>query len=219
MLCQPKTNTQWNLESSEVKLSPEERQRLRAAMAVAVAVLRKLRSLKMYRDSHKRLYRRRGHLIRAKAKAFATSPRGREYYREYSSRRLKTPRYHFLNWIRGDINRSLRRQSARKSARKEELIGCTFNELRAHLASQFGTEFTWGNRSSVWDVDHIVPTSVFNLQDSEEQRVCFNWKNMRPMERMANKSKSAKITLPLASWIPSHIAARVVERAGGRVVV
>lgn len=166
-----------------------------------------------YLRRRKEMYQRNCEAIKAKSRAFATSPRGRKLASENQKRRRKdNPNYHFLNWIRGDINRSLRRQSARKCARKEELIGCSYAEYRAHLESQFGTEFTWANRASTWDADHIVPVAKFDLQDPDEQRCCFNWKNIRPMNREKNQSKSDTVTLPLADWIPAPIAARILRR-------
>lgn len=220
MLCDQRINTQCILEASEARLSPEEKLRLRAGMADAVAGLRKLRLLKMVRDSHKRLYRRRGHLIRASSRAFQTSPRGKQYAREYQRRRRKeNPYYHFLNWLHGSINRSLKSQSATKCGRTEQLIGCTRAELRAHLESQFGTEFTWANRSTVWDVDHLIPVSKFLLSDPEEQKWLSNWRNLRPLGRKDNQSKHNKLPSPMPAWIPTHIAARILARSGHKQTV
>lgn len=181
-------------------------------MALAVAGLRKCRLLKMVRDSHKRLYKRRGDILRSKARAFSTSPRGKKYYREYQSRRRREkPHYHFLNWLRGGINRSLRHQSATKGGRTETLIGCSFGELRSHLESQFTNGFSWANRSA-WDVDHVIPVSAFLLSDPEEQRWAFNWKNMRPMVRLENQQKSDTLPSPLPTWLPAPIADRILLR-------
>lgn len=181
-------------------------------MDCAVEALRKLRSLKMCRDRHKRLYRRRRHIIRAAVRAFATSERGKRFYREYSSKRLKKPHYHFLNWIRGSINRDILRQSAKKGGRTEVLIGCSFDELQKHLESQFTNEFSWANRSS-WHVDHYVPVSAFDLTNPEEQRWAFNYRNLRPMNGKLNQQKSDTLPSPLPSWLPTHIAERIVKRS------
>src|ERR1017187_9870237 len=123
-------------EDSAVLLQPQDRQRLQSAMAVAGDALRKLRLKKLSHDSHQRRYARWGHIDRLKARDFAKSPRGREYAQQYQSERRKIPQFHFLNWLRGDIKRSLRRQSATKGGRTESLIGCSFAELRRHLESQ-----------------------------------------------------------------------------------
>lgn len=211
MLCLQKTLTQSPLENLEGELSPQEKQRLHAAMVLAGGALRKLRIKKLSRDSHQRRYQRWGHIDRLKARDFAKSPRGRAYYRAYEKERRQRPYYHFLNWLRGDINRSLRRQSAAKGGRTEQLIGCTFGALRFHLESQFTNGFSWENRSE-WDVDHFVPIAAFDLRDPEEQRWAFNWKNMRPLARALNQSKSNTLPTPLPSWLPAPIAERILRR-------
>lgn len=180
-------------------------------MVLAGVALRKLRLKKLSHDSHQRRYAHWGHIDRLKARDFAKSPRGREYYRTYERERRKRPYYHFLNWLRGDINRSLRRQSAVKGGRTESLIGCSFERLRAHLESQFTNGLSWANRSS-WDVDHFIPVSAFQLTDPEEQRWAFNWQNMRPMVRLANQQKSDTLPDPLPGWLPSHIGERILRR-------
>ena len=198
-------------EDSAVLLQPQDRQRLQSAMAVAGDALRKLRLKKLSHDSHQRRYARWGHIDRLKARDFAKSPRGREYYRAYEKERRKRPYYHFLNWLRGDINRSLRRQSAAKGGRTEVLIGCSFAELRSHLEAQFINGFSWANRAE-WDIDHFIPVSAFLLSDPEEQRWAFNWQNMRPMVRLANQQKSDTLPSPLPAWLPASIASRILRR-------
>lgn len=180
-------------------------------MVLAGAALKKLRIKKLSRDSHQRRYARWGHIDRLKVRDFAKSPRGREYYRTYEKERRQRPYYHFLNWLRGDINRSLRRQSASKGGRTEVLIGCSFSELRRHLESQFTNGFSWANRSA-WDVDHVIPVSAFLLSDPEEQRWAFNWQNMRPMVRLENQQKSDTLPTPLPAWLPAPIATRILRR-------
>lgn len=212
MVCESKTNTLSPSEPLEVNLAPEERLRLRAAMVVAGVALKKLRIKKLSRDSHQRTYRRWGHIIRLKVRDFARSEHGKKWAKEYQARRRReNPQVRFLNWLRGSINRDLRRQSAKKGGRTESLIGCTFDELRRHIEAQFTNGFSWENRSE-WDVDHFIPVTAFDLTDPEEQRWAFNYRNMRPMGRTPNRSKSDTIPSPLPPWLPAHIAQRILAR-------
>jgi hypothetical protein len=50
---------------------------------------------------------------------------------------------------------------------------------------------TWKNHG-LWDVDHIKACTNFDLTDSEQQRACFNWSNLQPLEHIANIKKGAK---------------------------
>ena len=126
----------------------------------------------------------------------------KEYQKEYNSRlevririkaRLKN-RYHTdINFRLENLCRS-RVYSAlklnHKSARTMKLIGCTIDELRRHLESLFEPWMTWENQGrGGWDVDHIIACFHFNLVDPEQQRACFNWSNLQPMEHIENIKK------------------------------
>ena len=83
-----------------------------------------------------------------------------------------------------------------KSASTMELIGCTIEELWIHLESSPKWE-PWMTRenyglSGGWDVDHIKPCAKFDFTYSEQQRACFNWSNLQPMEHLENMKKGGK---------------------------
>ena len=80
-----------------------------------------------------------------------------------------------------------------KSARTMKLIGCTPDELRRHIESLFEPWMTWENQGlGGWDIEHIKACFHFNLADPEQQRACFNWSNLQPMEHIANIKKGAR---------------------------
>ena len=78
-----------------------------------------------------------------------------------------------------------------KSASTMKLIGCTIDELRQHIESQFEPWMTWENHG-LWDIDHIKACAKFNLIYPEQQRECFHWSNLQPMEHIANIKKGAR---------------------------
>lgn len=80
-----------------------------------------------------------------------------------------------------------------KSASTMKLIGCTPDELRQHLESKFEPWMNWENQGlGGWDMDHIKACFHFNLEDPKQQRACFNWSNLQPMEHIANIKKGSK---------------------------
>ena len=79
-----------------------------------------------------------------------------------------------------------------KSARTQELIGCSVESLRNHLESKFQTGMTWENYGE-WHVDHIIPCSSFDFTNKSEQFKCFNYKNLQPLWATENIRKSNKI--------------------------
>ena len=79
-----------------------------------------------------------------------------------------------------------------KSARTQELIGCSVEALRSHLESRFKDGMTWENYGE-WHVDHIIPCSSFDFTNSSEQFECFNYKNLQPLWAAENIRKSNKM--------------------------
>ena len=71
------------------------------------------------------------------------------------------------------------------------LIGCTLEELKAHLGSQFTEGMSWENHGE-WHIDHIRPCASFDLTDQEQQKQCFHYTNLQPLWAKDNLSKGAK---------------------------
>ena len=129
----------------------------------------------------------------------------KEYFKEYNSKleNQERRRNHVNNRYQTDINfRILKICRARilqalkglnKSASTMKLIGCTSDELRRHIESLFEPWMTWKNQGrGGWDIEHIKACANFNLGDPEQQRACFNWSNLQPMEHIENIKKGAR---------------------------
>jgi hypothetical protein len=81
-----------------------------------------------------------------------------------------------------------------KSKRTQELIGCSIDQLREHIESLFKPGMSWDNYGvSGWHIDHIKPCSSFDLTDIEQQKACFNYKNLQPLWARENLTKGCKI--------------------------
>ncbi len=79
-----------------------------------------------------------------------------------------------------------------KSAKTMVLIGCTREELMAHLESLFTDGMTWENYGRAgWHVDHKRPCASFDLTDPEQQGACFHYTNLQPLWAVDNLSKGA----------------------------
>tara|TARA_R100001463_G_scaffold47210_8_gene96037 strand:+ start:1019 stop:1819 length:801 start_codon:yes stop_codon:yes gene_type:complete len=75
-----------------------------------------------------------------------------------------------------------------------ELFGTTREGIKRHLESQFTDGMTWDNYGyDGWHIDHVLPCASFDLTDPRQQRICFNYQNLRPLWAFDNRSKSAKI--------------------------
>ena len=71
------------------------------------------------------------------------------------------------------------------------LVGCDIDFLRKHLESKFTKGMTWKNYGK-WHVDHIITCACFNLIREDEQRRCFNWRNLQPLWGEENLEKGDK---------------------------
>lgn len=53
---------------------------------------------------------------------------------------------------------------------------------------------TWENQGKDgWHLDHIIPCKYFDLSIEENQRICFNYRNLQPLWAKDNLKKSSKI--------------------------
>jgi len=99
--------------------------------------------------------------------------------------------YAMTRRLRSRLNMFLKRAGMSKMTGMLSILGCTFEEFKAHIERQFLPGMTWDNRSE-WHLDHIVPlASAKTIEEVEKLCHC---SNIRPMWAKANRSKNAKIT-------------------------
>lgn len=126
-------------------------------------------------------------------------------------RREENVQFAIASRMRSTINRAFRRQWIRKPEKTEILLGCSIEEAKAHIESQFVNGMCWSNRRS-FVIDHVVPVVAFDLTIREEYLLAFNWKNIQPLYPHDNATKSRKLPVPLPDWLPDHIAKRITSR-------
>lgn len=158
---------------------------------------------KIYYEANKEQIKVRDQLYREKNKERCLA-RDRNYYQAnkekrkayaaaYSKRRRSNDPVYKMVWnTRRRINMGLKGEC--KSAPTEELIGCSFEQYKAHIQSQWTEGMNWENYGlHGWHIDHIIPISSFDLSNPEEQKKAFNYLNTRPMWAKDNWSKGSKI--------------------------
>ena len=80
-----------------------------------------------------------------------------------------------------------------KNETSKQLLGCNNQEYIDYLTKLFLPSMTLENYGTVWEVDHMMPCSSFNLADEEERKKCFHFTNTQPMFIIDNKQKSNRI--------------------------
>ena len=64
--------------------------------------------------------------------------------------------------------------------------------LKKHIEIQFKEGMSWENHSlNGWHIDHIIPCASFDLTDPDQQKKCFHYTNLQPLEKIENIKKLA----------------------------
>lgn len=122
--------------------------------------------------------------------------RANQLCKAYVKRRYaEDPEFALAYRLRSRVYQAIKAGGASRGGRTEELVGCSIEFLRQHIERQFKGKMSWDNPGS-FHIDHIVPVSSFDLTNIQQQRVAFNWQNMRPIPPKKNMSKGAKLTEP-----------------------
>lgn len=94
--------------------------------------------------------------------------------------------------LRTRLNTALREGRGVGSA--VQRLGCTLDEFKVHIESQFQPGMSWENWSMRgWHLDHIRPLDSFDLTKPEELAKACHYSNMQPLWAKENWSKGARI--------------------------
>lgn len=121
-----------------------------------------------------------------------------EYAKEYrKKKRADDPKERLIDAIKSQIYKALKQNKAGKHW--ENLIDYTLNDLKKHLEKRFKEGMTWNNYGKGgWEIDHIVPVSVFNFSSYKHMdfKRCWALDNLQPLWKKENLRKNAKLTKP-----------------------
>ena len=119
------------------------------------------------------------------------------YYAAYRKHKRKTdPAFKIQNNLRKRFKGIMKTIMNSDSNRFSGLIGCSANQLKAHIESQFKRWMTWENYGTHWHIDHIIPCAAFDHSDPKQRKQCWHWTNLRPLEAKENIAKRDKIIEP-----------------------
>lgn len=102
---------------------------------------------------------------------------------------LNDPMYKLKKNIRNLILQTFKTSGYKKRSKTSKILGCSFEEFKAHIESQFQQGMSWENRH-LWHIDHIMPVSMAKTYD-EVYRLN-HYRNLRPLWAHENISKSDK---------------------------
>lgn len=109
-------------------------------------------------------------------------------------RKSTDPNYHLSLTLRGRLYMWVKSTGKSKPCGTMQLVGCPIDYLRLRLECQFRPGMTWQNFGrGGWEIDHIIPLSMFNLADIDQAKAACHYSNLQPLWARDNRSKGAKL--------------------------
>lgn len=103
------------------------------------------------------------------------------------------PEFKLRGLVSKQVWRALKITRSVKSDSTLAFLPYSIPQLKAHLESFFNNKngFTWENHGKVWQIDHIIPQSMFPFKslDSKEFRDCWALSNLMPANKHFNHRK------------------------------
>lgn len=159
------------------------------------------------RERDRKTYKIKGDIIKARNNKYYEKNKNkihesRKQYRKNNKEKVKKWKNKYRDSIDGRLSMNLRGRVRREiGTGKEwlELLDCHIDNLRNWFQYNFDLDehcnMNWNNYGKVWEIDHVIPCKSFNLQDKEQRKKCFHWKNTLPVLKEYNKSKNDKIKM------------------------
>ena len=118
------------------------------------------------------------------------------YCKNYSKeRRENDPLYKMTSNMRSRIYSFFKANGYKKESRTHEILGCSYDELKQHLESQFTEWMNWENYgkpndniyelNKTWDIDHIIPLS--SAKNEKELLELCEFTNLQPLCSYTNR--------------------------------
>lgn len=127
---------------------------------------------------------------------------GKKYYQDHKKELLQWHKEHnkerYYNNPEYNLQVKVRRRlwsffkNKSKTGRTKEMLGCSWDQLKNHLESQFKDGMSWDNMGKFgWHIDHIIPLSSAK-SEVEIMKLC-HYTNLQPLWWLENLKKSNKV--------------------------
>jgi hypothetical protein len=112
-----------------------------------------------------------------------------EYLKGYMKNRYNNDiEYKIKNNLRSRLYHAIRGTIKFSSSLK--LLGCSIEDLKGYIYTKFLPEMSWENHGEIWEIDHIIGCTNFDLTNLEEQKKCFHYTNLQPLFKTTEIAKS-----------------------------
>jgi excinuclease UvrABC ATPase subunit len=122
--------------------------------------------------------------------------------KKYKDQRNKTRKKRYSEDVLYKLGEKIRSWSIRitnavkknKSLKSIEYLGCTLEEFKDHIESQWQEGMTWENHDlHGWHIDHIVPVNWF-VKNSDDPWQANHYTNLQPLWAIDNIKKSNNLS-------------------------
>jgi hypothetical protein len=124
---------------------------------------------------------------------YARSEVGKKRHRDnLRTRRQTDPCFKLIGNLRSRVSAIVSGRLKTVSAVQD--LGCTPEQLKAHLEKQFQGGMSWDNYGKYgWHVDHIFPLARVDQTDKEQMQNVVHYSNLQPLWAEDNIRKSDNI--------------------------
>ena len=114
----------------------------------------------------------------------------RLYHENYRKKRMaEDPSFAAKIKLRRAVNSAFERMRADKPANTQNLLGCAWQEAKAHFERLFREGMSWENHGK-WHIDHIRPVADFK---EDELHLMNHISNLQPLWADENYSKTDRL--------------------------
>jgi hypothetical protein len=104
--------------------------------------------------------------------------------------------------LRDFLNKNI---SEDKESKLKIIFGCSKEKFRDWIEFCFKEEMSWLNYGKLWNLDHIKPCSSFKLENDDELKKCFKWKNTAPVYCQDNYKKFKNIDIDMEQYYKAKV--------------
>ena len=108
-------------------------------------------------------------------------------YTKYWVFEKQDPQAQAVRNVRRILARIMRPVGHRRAMRKENILGCTYDEAKVHIIAQLPTHWTEADYGVKWEIDHIIPLVSFDLLDRAQLLRAAHYTNLRLLCRTLNR--------------------------------
>ena len=161
---------------------------------------RETRAKYLERNKEKIAQQKRDYYLANKAKASNDQKewrsKNKDKMKAYQKKKLSTDSLYKLKaYTKNSINQSFKKFGKSKPSPTEQILGCSYQDFKKHIESQFKDWMNWDNYGNpkdgilepnkTWDIDHIIPLS--SAVDEFDMLRLNHYSNLQPLCSYTNR--------------------------------